>query len=107
MRKYFTIASLSMALILLFGPFARGASPCETVVTERLNQLDIDIADVRSIFYIRQIQTSGDHRRVIGIDAWVNFHSCKGSLVIDMDRHCRVRQVYTRYECEVPGIPNY
>ncbi len=107
MRKYFTIASLSIVLILLFGPFAHGASPCETVVTERLNQLDIDIADVRSIFYIKRIQRRRNSGRVIGIDAWVNFHSCKGSLVIDMDPHCRVRQVYTRYECEVPGIPSY
>ncbi len=107
MRKYFTIASLSMVLIFLFGPFAHGASPCETVVTERLDQLDIDIADVRSIFYDRKIQLGTVHDSVIGIDAWVNFHSCKGSLVIAMDRSCRVRQVYTRDECEVPGIPNY
>ena len=107
MRKYFTIASLSMVLILLFWPFAHGASPCETAVTERLSQLDIDMADVRNIFYTRQIRHGRNQERVIGFDAWVNFHSCKGSLVIDMDRYCRVRQVYTRYECKVPGIPNY
>ena len=107
MRKYFTIASLSMVLILLFAPFAHGASRCDTVVTERLDRLNIDSADVRSIYYARRIQTRGDDDRVVGIDAWVSFHSCKGSLVIDMDRHCRVRQVYTRHECEVPGIPNY
>ena len=107
MRKYFTIASLSMVFIFLVGPFAHGASPCEAVVTERLGQLDINLADVRSIFYTKRIQRTRDRSRVIGIDAWVNFHSCKGSLVIDIDRYCRVRQVYTRNECEVPGIPNY
>ena len=106
MRRCLTLAPLTAALIVLFGSFSYAESPCETVVTERLNQLDIDMADVRSIFYTRRTQTRGDDDRVVGIDAWVNFHSCKGSLVIDMDRGCRVRQVYTRYECEVPGIPN-
>ena len=86
---------------------AHGANLCETVVTERLNQLDIDIADIRSIYYVRRIRTGRENDRVIGIDAWVNFHSCKGSLVINMSRHGHVRQVYTRGECEVPGISNY
>ncbi len=107
MRKYFTIASFSMVLILPFGPIAHGASACETVVTERLHQLDIDMADVRSIFYSRETQRSSRRSRVIAIDAYVKFHSCKGSLVINMNRDCHVRQVYTRDECEVPGIPNY
>ena len=105
-----------LALVLLLGVqssasaqsvcAAYGANPCETVVTERLNQLDIDIADIRSIVYIRRIKT-GEHERVIGIDAWVSFHSCKGNLVINMNRHGYVTQVYTRGECEVPGISNY
>ena len=107
MWKYSTIVPLSVALVFSIGAYAEAASPCETVVTERLNQLDIDMADVRKIFYSRQIQTRGDGHRVVGMDAWVNFHSCKGSLVIDMDVRCRVRQIYTRDECEVPGIPNY
>ena len=107
MGKYSTIVRLSVALIFSMGAFAEAASRCDAVVAERLDQLDIDMADVRKIFYTRQTRTRGDDERVVGIDGWVNFHSCKGSLVIDMDVGCRVRQVYTRHECEVPGIPNY
>ena len=107
MGRCLSLAPLTAALFVLFGTFSYAESPCETVVTERLNQLDIDMADVRSIFYTKRIQRRNDDSRVVGIDAWVNFHSCKGSLIIDMTRGCRVRQVYTRYKCEVPGIPNY
>ncbi len=106
-----------LALVLLLGVqssasaqsvrAAYGATPWETVVTERLNQLDIDIADIRSIVYSRRIQSRREHTRVIGIDAWVSFHSCKGYLRINMNRHGHITQVYTRGECEVPGISNY
>ncbi len=105
MWKYSTIVPLSVALIFSMGAYAEAASRCDAVVTERLNQLNIDMADVRNFFYTRQIRSSRDDDRVVGILAWVNFHSCKGSMVIDMDVRCNVRKVYTRHECRVPGVP--
>ena len=107
MWKYSTIVPLSVALILSMGVYAEAASHCDAVVAGRINQLNIDMDDIRSIFYTRQIRSRGDDDRVVGIFAWVNFHSCKGSMVIDMDVRCHVRKVYTRHECRVPGVRHW
>ncbi len=82
---------------------------CEAEVDQRLNRIDVDRADIEKIFYTRQFHGGGrkDRTRVVGTDAWVRFHSCKGSLVIDLDRYCRVRQVYTRGQCKIPGLKNF
>ncbi len=104
MWKYSTIVPLSVALILSMGAYAEAASRCDAVVTDRIKQLNIDMDDIRSIFYTRRTRSSRGDDRVVAIDAWVNFHSCKGSMVIDMDVRCHVRKVYTRHECRVPGV---
>ena len=105
MWKYSTIVPLSVALIFSMGAYAEAASRCDAVVAERIKQLNIDRDDIRSIFYTRRFRSSRDDDRVVGIFAWVNFHSCKGSMVIDMDVRCNIRKVYTRHECRVPGVP--
>ncbi len=106
MRKYLEIVPLSVALTLLFGNLSYGASSCEAVVTDRISQTDIDQDDVRTIAYTVQ-RSGGEAALVRGIDAWVSFHSCKGSLVINMNRECHIKQVYTRGGCQSAGIPSY
>ena len=107
MGGYSIIGPLSIALVLFFEADAYGANPCETVVADRLDRLNIELGDVRGITYARNIRSRRNNGRVVGYEAWVRFQSCKGALVIDMDRHCRVKQVYTRYECRVPGVPSF
>ena len=113
MWKYSVIGPLSIALVLLFAEVADSAatlgyraSNCETVVADRLARLNVDMADVRKIVYAVQ-RRSGEFSKAIGIEAWVNFHSRRGSLVIDMSTQCRVRQVYTHGEYRMPDVPNY
>ncbi len=104
-----SVVTLGLALAVLSStPSEAAYTYCERTVAERLDRLNVDRSDVRWIFYDAQQRHGGrDNDRVVRILAWVSLQSCKGNLVIDMDPDCRVRQVYTRNKCEVPGIPHY
>ncbi|MFQ6018400.1 MAG: hypothetical protein ACE5KF_09400 [Kiloniellaceae bacterium] len=93
-----------LALVLLSGTPAEAArKSCAATVAERLDRLNVDRADVRGVYYDVQRRTSGDNERVVGVLAWVRLRSCRGYLVIDMSRHCTVRQVYGRGACDLGG----
>ena len=116
-----------LALSVLVGCSAnRVAKDCPAVVLEgtelsefrgfvfdRLEQIGVDLADVRKISYSSQMEPTGDVNptinslTIVGLDAWVRFHSCQGALIVDMTTYCYVRQIYTRGECERPGLPHY
>ncbi len=76
---------------------------CEATVSERLGRLNVDPSDIREIYYEAQRHIGRNVDRVVGILAWVSLRSCRGNLVIDMSRHCTVRQVYGRGECNLGG----
>ncbi len=107
MWKYFAIVPFTLVLTLPLAAFAYRTNPCESVVSDRLVQMSIDMADVQKVFYTRQFRSTRNGNVTVGYDAWVRFHSCKGYLVIDVTRHCRVRQVYTRGGCRVPGVRHF
>ena len=95
---------VALALVLLSAMSAEAAQTyCEATVSARLGRLNVDPADIRGIFYDVQRQGGRDNDRVRRILAWVSLQSCKGRLVIEMDRHCRVRQVYGRGACDLGG----
>ena len=112
MRKRYSVVVLGAALTALSATFAYGAGAyggghCDQAVVGQLEELGVDMDDVRNFFYTLERRSSRDDTRVVGIDGWVKFHSCKGSLVIRMSTRCRVKTVYTRHECRVPGVPHY
>lgn len=93
-----------LALVLLSGTPAEAArNSCAATVAERLDRLNVDRAEVRGIFYEAQRSGGQDNDQVVRILAWVSLHSCRGYLVIDMSRHCTVRQVYGRGACDLGG----
>ena len=99
-----SVVTLGLALAVLSStPSEAARASCERTVAERLDRLNVDRSDVRGVYYDVQRLTSGDDERVVGILAWVSLQSCKGNLVIEMDRRCRVRQVYGRGECSLGG----
>ena len=108
-----SLTILVLASIPLFGNLAHGAfnrpyTRCESVVDQQLDRLNVDRTDIEKLFYTRQLRTTRrDDTRTVGTDAWVRFKSCKGYLVIDMNNHCRVRQVYTRGSCKIPGVKSF
>ncbi len=75
----------------------------------RLDRLEINRADVKKISYTTQIQSTGKNgdTKERGVDAYVRLHSCRGYLVIDMNKACHVRQVYTRGKCDIRGVKHF
>ena len=95
---------LALALVLLAVlPAEAARTYCKATVSERLDRLNVDPSDIRGIYYDVQRQSSRNNDRVVGILAWVSLYSCKGYLVVDLSRHCTVRQVYGRGECNLDG----
>ena len=99
MMKSAVMAAFGLLLALLTTPAEAAGASCERTVAERLDRLNVDRSDVRGIFYDAQRHGGRDNDRVVRILAWVSLQSCKGNLVIELDRHCRVRQVFSRGEC--------
>ncbi len=95
---------MAVALVLLTADPAESAQKyCESRVSARLNSLDVDPSDIRSIFYDLQRRSSRNHDRVVRILAWVSLHSCKGYVIVELSRYCTVREVYGRGECTLGG----
>ncbi len=104
MVKIAAMAAVCVALSAPAGTPAEAAQEyCEATVAERLDRLNVEPSDIRGISYVPERGGGRDGGRVVGILAWVSLHSCRGSLVIDMSRHCRVRQVYGRGACDLGG----
>jgi hypothetical protein len=96
---------LALGLFLLTDLPAEAAGSrkfCEAEVKEHLDLLKLDPSDIREITY--DAQYSGrDNRRLVRLLAWVGLHSCKGYVIVDLTRHCTVREVYGRGECNLGG----
>lgn len=111
MPKYLTIPVFVITSVLLSGCGVtyKAYNDCDAAVDRRLERLDINRGDVKKITYMSQIQTTGKNgdTKERGVDAYVRLHSCRGSLVIDMDEMCHVRQVYTRGKCDIPGVKHF
>ncbi len=87
---------------------AQGQERCQAVVDENLRTLAIGADDVLRLQFSPTYQEDNDgNRRSNGTDVWVRLQSCEGALVIDLGRSCRVRQVYTRGSCSLPGVKTF
>ncbi len=99
-----SVVMIGFALALTMGAPAEAAQkPCEATVAERLDRLNVEPSDTRGISYVPIHGGGRDNSRVVGILAWVSLQSCRGGVVIDMTRHCQVRQVYGRGACDLGG----
>ena len=104
MVKIAAMAALCVALSVSAGTPAEAAQKyCEATVAERLDRLNVEPSDISGISYVQELGGGRDGGRVVGYSAWVSLKSCRGSLVIDMSRRCRVRQVYGRGACDLGG----
>ncbi len=99
-----SVVMIGFALALTMGAPAEAARKyCEATVAERLDRLNVEPSDIRGISYAPILSGGRNGGRVVGILAWVSLQSCRGGVVIDMTRHCQVRQVYGRGECDLGG----
>ena len=89
---------LGFFLLPVLSAEAAGAQKyCEAQVSERLDRLNIDASEISGIDY--ELQRTGSRNKSNRILAWVSLHSCKGYMIVDLSKHCIVREVYGRSEC--------
>ena len=50
---------------------------------------------------------AGDVLRVVGVEAWLTLDDCNGSVVIVMDKFCRLKDAYARGNCQVMPFGEY
>ncbi len=104
------LAALVLAFVVGLGAAAdAGEHPCRPAVEREIDRLRVERADISKIFILQKLgpNTSDGNTRRDGFDAWVQFGSCKGALIVDMGNDCRTRQLYTRGACRVPGLKNF
>ena len=109
MTHHATAATIAVGLALAAtSAFSGGRyERCEITVADRLSELNV--GDVAGITYVPVYGSGGRTSRgpVIGVKAWVSLESCKGSVVIHMNKRCRIKQTWTTGQCHIPGLKNY
>ncbi len=99
-----TIFKIDLALVffLLPGlPVEAAQKHCEAEVRERLDLLNVSPSEISGINYEKQ--RAGSRNKSNRILAWVSLHSCKGYVIVDLSKHCTVRDVHGRGECNLGG----
>ena len=107
---------LAAGLVLFVTPAAgqnerviSGERACAAAVRERLSRMGIDPNTVRSIsIATRRRATRGGSKKGLGrsasvsegFDGWVRLNTCSGHLVVNLDRECRAKKVYSRGDCK-------
>ncbi len=95
---------VALGFFLLPVPPTEAAGPrkyCEPQVSEQLDLLKVDPSNIAEITYEARRRPGGDNDQIVRILAWVNLHSCKGYVIIDLSPQCTVRQTYGRGGCQV------
>ena len=95
---------LALGVFLLPVLSAEAAGPrkyCEPQVSEHLDHFKVDPSNIAEITYEAQRRPGGDNDQIVTILAWVNLHSCKGYVIIELSPQCTIRQTYGRGECNV------
>jgi hypothetical protein len=86
-----------------------GERACAAAVRERLTRMGIGSNTVRSIsIATRRRPSRGGSKKGLGrssstsegFDGWVRLKTCSGHLVVNLDRECRVKRVYSRGDCK-------
>lgn len=76
-------------------------------MAELLATLNIGLTSVASIVYVPELAGGRSGTSLIGVVAWVDLEASSGSVVIEMNLRCRVKDAYTHGERRVPGLAAY
>ena len=100
------IAFVLAAGLPVTAPALADTKPCQTVAAKRLESLGIAATEVKDISMI-QIVNNPEFGSIRELQAWATLLSCRGSVVIKLTSHCRVKEAYTRGGCRVENIPHF
>ncbi len=96
-----------LSLLLVQSPAALAEHWCQPAVETMLGELGVNPERVNRISVANKRVLTGEGPRDLGLESWVRFEDCRGALVVEMTDFCWIKQVYTRDDCEVAGVPNY
>ena len=101
-------ATAAAALVTLAaaaaGPTSAAAhEDCAGVVERHLRGLGLEVGAVEQTSLIIEYESleMGTTRE---IQAWTSFKDCSGSLVTQLTISCRIKDTYTRGDCQVAGV---
>lgn len=81
------------------------AKDCKPVVDDVLSRQKIDRSQLIKIEYITiEVNPGDDFGEDYLYEAWLNFASCNGNMVISMDRACFIQQNYKTGTCEKTNL---
>ncbi|MBP2291563.1 hypothetical protein [Azospirillum rugosum] len=74
---------------------------CNPVLARSLAGARIPIDDVRDVVY--GLYRDDRRGKIVGYDAWVYLKDQPGSVIVQMDEYCTLRQIYTRDGAKLPN----
>ena len=80
---------------------------CDAEVAAALWAAKVDTARVRSTYISPRLDFGRSSTRVVGLQVWVRLADCKGALVLDFSRACKLERIYTRGDCVVEGVERF
>ena len=83
---------------------AHARPKCESSIADYLARLSIAEDDIAKVSVFSVKPTTG---KLLGYRAWVALKSCRGSLVVNLTPLCRVRDTYTRGECQFDNVARH
>lgn len=103
--------ALLLLSLLLWPTAAAAAVPaydtCDAAVETALSEAGVEPSRVRSVYTSPKLDHGRTGTRVLGLEVWVRLADCSGAVVLELTPACALEQVYSRGECQVPGIELY
>ncbi|WP_020591974.1 hypothetical protein [Kiloniella laminariae] len=102
------LLGLSLSVTALSVPVQAGVpNPYPEPLEELLTKLGISAEDIRSQNTLERNSRSERDQKLIGYQTFYRFHSCTGYLQVNQHRFGRVDYVYSRGECQFPGVERF
>jgi|GEM_PF-4001926 len=100
-------AALSAALICTTPVWAKPKAADREAVTAKLAELRLDPGLAGTARFSERTRGDADLGLIDGYDASIALPGCRGRLVIALTQSHRVKEVYTRGNCRLEGVPSY
>ena len=100
-------AGLSAALICTVPVWAKPKAADRAAVTAKLAELRLDPGLASTAHLTERTRGDADLGLIDGHDASIALPGCRGRLVVALSQSHRVKEVYTRGDCRLDGVPRY
>lgn len=81
------------------------AKDCAPVIEAEMKSLGINEGMVTKIDYVDKFFSFSEDNEFYEYEAWIQFSSCPGTLVIVMDNACYINRIYSSRGCTKHGTP--